>query len=197
MLLPRASAEDARKVAEDLLATVRQHAVTWSGGRARRITTSIGVALFGVDGATGEEVLASADLAMYDAKEAGRDRVAVFSSTTHREARTKSRLTWAERIRTALAEDNFVLHAQPILGVRARDVRRYELLLRMREPNGELIPPATFLYIAEQLDLVQEIDRWVVARALETLEETATRGRQTELEVNLSGAQSGTVRCLS
>jgi diguanylate cyclase (GGDEF)-like protein/PAS domain S-box-containing protein len=196
VLLPRAGSKEALSVAAELLANVREHAVTWSGDQARRTTTSIGIALFGVDGATGEEVLASADLAMYDAKEAGRDRVAVFSSATHREARTKSKLTWAERIRTALAEGHFVLHAQPITDARTGEVTRYELLLRLREPNGDLIAPATFLYIAEQVDLIQEIDRWVVAEALQTLAQRDSRGRQITLEVNISGRSIGDPKLL-
>jgi diguanylate cyclase (GGDEF)-like protein/PAS domain S-box-containing protein len=191
VLLPRAGADEAQKVADDLLATVREHAVIWADEKVHRSTTSIGIALFGVDGATGEEVLASADLAMYDAKEEGRDRVAVFSSDTHREARTKSKMTWADRIRTALAEDHFVLHAQPIHDARTGEVSRYELLLRLTGRNGELIPPNTFLYIAEQVGLVEEIDRWVVSRALDALAANGDRGEQPTLEVNLSGRSIG------
>ncbi len=191
VLLPRAGADEALKVANELVEAIREHAVGWSDELAHRNTTSIGIALFGVDGGTGEEVLASADLAMYDAKEAGRDRVAVFSSATHREARTKSKLTWAERIRKALAKDELVLHAQPIRDARSGRVSRYELLVRLRDYDGGLIQPGTFLYIAEQIDLVQEIDRWVVSRALEALASNGEAREQPVLEVNLSGLSIG------
>ncbi len=140
--------------------------VTSPGGLAARAPAAAhgqrGVAAFtGEDGLTGEDVLVNADLAMYDAKEAGRDQVSVARGDGMGEARMKGRVTWAERIRRALEEDRFVLLAQPIVDLATGEASQYELLLRMRDATGDLIPPGAFLAIAERLDLIHDIDRWV------------------------------------
>jgi diguanylate cyclase (GGDEF)-like protein len=187
LLLPRGGADEASKLADDLLTAVRERAVVVSAGQRRGITASIGIALFDDPAeATGDDVLLKADLAMYDAKEAGRDGAALATEEGS-ERRTSWKLTWGKRIRRALIEDRFVLFAQPIKGVREDGIDRYELLLRLADDSGELIRPGDFLHIAERLDLVQEIDRWVVMQALELL------GQQPgiALEVNLSARSVG------
>ena len=135
---------------------------------------------------TAEELLVEADIAMYDAKEAGRARAVLYDATEDREERMLSRMTWADRIRDALANDAFVLHAQPVMSLRGDPVPRSELLLRMLGEDGDVIPPGSFLYIAERFDLIQEIDRWVVSRAIEILAEEQAAGREVVLCVNLS-----------
>ena len=94
----------------------------------RRITTSVGVAPFAGGDVTGEEMLVNADLAMYEAKEAGRDRYAVYATDRHEPPRVQARMHWLERIRDALEDDRFVLHAQPILDLRTGEVAQHELL---------------------------------------------------------------------
>jgi len=99
-------------------------------------------------------------------------------------------MTWGKRIRSALSENRFVLYAQPIMGVNTGETTRYELLLRLGDQPGEVVLPGEFLHIAERLDLIQEIDRWVVNEALEALAGQAADERAT-LEVNLSGRSVG------
>ena len=100
-------------------------------------------------------------------------------------------MKWAAEITQALADDRFELLAQPIEPLHGDGPTQYELLLRMRDAHGDLIPPGTFLYIAERLGLIQEIDRWVVARAIEMLAEQRADGRDLRFEVNLSGHTIG------
>jgi EAL domain-containing protein (putative c-di-GMP-specific phosphodiesterase class I) len=135
---------------------------------------------------TAEELLVEADIAMYDAKEAGRARVVVYDATEDREERMLSRMTWADRIREALVNDDFVLYSQPVMSLRDDPVARCELLLRMEGESGDVVPPGSFLYIAERFDLIQEIDRWVVSRAIEILAEQQQAKRDIVLCVNLS-----------
>ena len=100
---------------------MRAQSVLTAAGRRRPITASIGIALFGdTERLSAEDVLVNADLAMYDAKEAGRDRAATYSSQERGASRMKARITWAERIREALEEDRFTLYAQPIVELRER-----------------------------------------------------------------------------
>jgi EAL domain-containing protein (putative c-di-GMP-specific phosphodiesterase class I) len=129
---------------------------------------------------------------MYDAKEAGRNQVVTLSSDQLAAAPTEVRVTWVERIREALATDGFELYAQPVRPVHDAGTH-YELLLRMHGPDGELVRPAAFLPIAERLDLVREIDRWVVGEAIELLERSR---HDLSLEVNLSGRSIGDVGLL-
>ena len=188
VILPRADEVAARRVVAELLECVRGQGTRARDGSPNGLTASIGVAFFDDEADhEPEDVMVNADLAMYDAKEAGRNRASFYRTSDRPQARMKSRVTWVEEIRGALAEDRFELLAQPIVGLGGACERRFELLLRMRNRDGDLIPPGAFLYIAERLDLVQEIDRWVVARATRLLAEHP----QISLEVNLSGKSIG------
>ena len=127
-------------------------------------------------------------MAMYEAKETGRDRSALYAGGGR--ARMEVRLGWAERIRRALDEDGFTVHAQPILDLSAGAVTRYELLLRLADATGALRRPALFLPIAERFDLLRAIDLWITRRAISLL---AGRGPGDALllQVNLSGLTVG------
>jgi diguanylate cyclase (GGDEF)-like protein len=191
LLLPKAGAREAQKVADDLLTAVRGHSVLVGDGQRRRVTASVGIALFEDEGgATGDDVLVRADLAMYDAKEAGRDGMA-FASEGVTAGGPRRRLTWGKRIRSALTDDRFVLYAQPIMGVNNGETTRYELLLRLCDQPDEVVLPGQFLHIAERLDLIQEIDRWVVNQALLALAGQPLGEQPATLEVNLSGRSVG------
>ncbi len=185
VLLPRATREEAEIVAA---AVVRDVGATISDGAPRGVTCSLGVAMFEEPLITGEEALVNADLAVYEAKEDGRARWAHYSSELYDEPRMKTRLGWVERIRSALEEDRLELVAQPILDLRTNRVRQHELLLRMRDEHGRVVPPGAFLHVAERFDVIQEVDRWVVGRAIDLLAEHRARGEEgLVLEVNLSG----------
>jgi diguanylate cyclase (GGDEF)-like protein/PAS domain S-box-containing protein len=188
VILPRIDDDGAMEVAEDLLEAVGEVDLVGLGGRGGgRVSASIGIAMFhAASNLTSEELLVEADIAMYDAKEAGRARAVLYDATEDREERMLSRMTWADRIRDALVDDAFVLYAQPVMSLGADTVPRSELLLRMLGEDGDVIPPGSFLYIAERFDLIQEIDRWVVSRAIEILSEEQAAGREVVLCVNLS-----------
>jgi len=185
VLLPNAGLREAELVAADLVRTVREQASVQSDDRRRRVTTSVGVAPFAGEDLSGEEMLIEADLAMYEAKEAGRDRVSVVSPDRERPDRIRRRVSWLDRVRSALDDDRFVLHAQPIRDLRTGEIGQYELLIRMLGDRDELILPAAFLPLAERFGLGPEIDRWVAARAIELL--AGDRGGHAAIEVNLSG----------
>jgi diguanylate cyclase (GGDEF)-like protein/PAS domain S-box-containing protein len=196
VLLPKAGREQAESVARSIVDGVREGAMVLKGSRPRRVTASVGIALFGERTMSGEALLVDADLAMYEAKEAGRDRFAHFASDRYEQPRIKARMAWADRIRAALDEERFVLYAQPIRDLRSGQTSQYELLLRMTDENGESIPPGAFLYVAERFDLIQEIDRWVVARAIELIAAHRDEGNELCLEVNVSGKSLGDPRLL-
>jgi len=191
VLLCDATRETATSVAHDVLDAVRAQRVASPSGRLRSVSASIGIALFEGPQLTGEDVLVNADLAMYEAKEAGRDRVVCFTPSRDAGSRMEARLSWTDTIRDALAEDRFVLQAQPIVDLATGEMGQYELLLRLRNPLGELISPGVFLPAAERYNLIGEIDRWVVARAIDMLGAERRRDRRVTLEVNISGSSTG------
>ena len=194
ILTPSGGRLEAERLAQALLATVRgERAARGPGGRARPITASIGVApLASAVGLGAEEALINADLAMYDAKEAGRDRSVTYGGPSRGQARIEARLEWVERTRAALDEDRLVLHAQLVRGRTATGrATQHELLVRMLDPHGDLIQPGSFLPIAERFGLIREIDRWVMTRAIRTLGEHRAAGRRPIVEINISGQSLG------
>ena len=187
VILPRLSAEDAEHVAQSLLEVIRKKAVVQTPDGPRRTTASAGIA-FMDPGLTSKEVLAHADMAMYEAKERGKDGVVVFDPGGDRQALAEAGLSWAEKIRGALEDDRLFLEAQPIVTLDGDDTqRRYELLVRMRTESGETVAPGVFLPVAERFDLMREIDRWVLTRAARLLGELRRGGQDdVHLSVNLS-----------
>ena len=99
-------------------------------------------------------------------------------------------LACIDRVKAALSEERLVLHAQPIIDLRTGETVQHELLLRMRERDGEIVTPASFLDVAEQYSLVGEIDRWVIERA----SQIAADGSPVEL--NISARSIGDVAVL-
>jgi diguanylate cyclase (GGDEF)-like protein/PAS domain S-box-containing protein len=186
VLLPDANAEMARHVAEEIVADVQRNAGVDHGQARRHVTASVGVTMFTQEQINAESVLVDADLAMYDAKEAGRGRVAMHTGGRADQPRMKARLEWIARIRHALDRGQFTLHAQPILELHSGLSNQCELLLRMVDESGDTIPPGAFLYIAERYDLIHELDEWVATRAIELVEREQAAGRNGSVEINVS-----------
>lgn len=192
ILLPKGQRGEAEQVAASLLETIRaERSARGPKGRARPISASVGVApLAGLNGVTAEEALINADLAMYDAKEGGRNRFETYGGSNSK-AGIEARLEWVERIRTSLEEDRLTLHAQPVVHAASGETTQLELLVRMIGSDEELIMPASFLPVAERFGLIGDIDRWVVTRAIQMLGEQGQLGRHPKVEINLSGYSLG------
>ncbi|MDQ6751442.1 MAG: EAL domain-containing protein [Actinomycetota bacterium] len=187
ILLPKVGRAQAREVACDLLTAIRNTHSRARAGAGGSISASIGVAMVQDEvGRTSDDLMVSADLAMYDAKEGGRNRIAFYKSDQRSCTRIKGRETWVQRIGSALEEDRFTLLAQPIVELSTGRVTQHELLLRMQDQTGDLIPPAAFLPIAERLGRVRAIDHWVVGQAIAMIQEHDRTGAGLTLEVNLS-----------
>ena len=191
-LLPRADTHTAERVARDLLTALRAERIAVPGTDGRMITASVGVAMFNAaEGLSGADVLVNADLAMYDAKEAGRNQVARHIGGEHAQAHMPGRITWSERIRVAIDEQRFALVAQPIFDLHTGEATQFEVLLRMRDDHGDLIPPSAFLSTAERLGMIQQIDAMTVATAIRAVAEHDSGLGGPRVEINLSGASMG------
>jgi EAL domain-containing protein (putative c-di-GMP-specific phosphodiesterase class I) len=126
-------------------------------------------------------------MAMYEAKRHGRDRAITFSRQPEH---MRDQLSWAERLRDALASEHLLLFAQPIVDVATGARVHEELLLRLREPDGRIVPPKAFLPAAERFGLINDIDRWVVRAAIALI---GARGPAdaTSFAINISGLSLG------
>jgi diguanylate cyclase (GGDEF)-like protein/PAS domain S-box-containing protein len=178
IVLPEATEQEALKVASDVRSLLCERP---SGP----IKVSIGISLFTPEQQiSADDALGAADVAQYEAKELGGDQARVFNR------RAGGALTWVERIRAALAEDRFVLYAQPIVDLGSGLVAWHELLIRMLSEDGEVIAPGDFLPTAERFGLIVEIDRWVTEHALRL----AIDGER--VTINLAGPSIGDERVL-
>jgi diguanylate cyclase (GGDEF)-like protein/PAS domain S-box-containing protein len=190
VLLPHTNAEEARVLCGSLLGAVRDRCEA-ALGEGLRVTMSIGVTTFRepAKDLTADDLLMDADVAMYSAKESGKDRLVMASVATQERMRT--RITWAERVRRATAESRFELHGQPIVDLAGERIAQWELLLRLPGDDGELILPAQFLYTAERAGLMLAIDCWVVGEAIRLIAEQQGCGRELQLAVNLASRSLG------
>lgn len=187
VLMPQTDTAGAMQLGEDLRNQVAEGLPLNSELDGASI--SVGIAMFGGQGKAGAEaVLVGADQAMYKAKEEGRNRIALFDASVEDLAMAKQAKTVSARIRDALTQDRLRLATQPIRSLTSGGIERYELLLRMTGESGELLPAASFIEVAERSGMVQELDRWVVARALELMAKRERAGDPVSLHMNISGA---------
>ncbi len=152
-------------------------------GETLRVTLSVGAAPAS-DDHDGEALMAHADLALYEAKNAGRNRARLFAPEQYRHA--VRRVNVVRRIREALDTGRLELDAQPIVDLSSGRTTSYELLVRLRDGVSPEVGPADFLPTLERGDLVCELDRWVIGRAVAALAQPSARRSGLCLDVNLS-----------
>ena len=158
-------------------------------GRERHVTPSIGVALFGgtTDDAVGE-ILKRADLAMYQAKAAGRNTICFFDPKIHTAALARAELE--SEMRQALHAGQFQLHYQPQVGIDGT-VTGLEALVRWQHPRRGMVSPAEFIPLAEDTGLILPLGRWILQTACEKLAalNKAPAARPISMSVNVSALQ--------
>ncbi len=184
VLYPNVDETQALMAASRLLNAIRKHTAVIEG-QSLRSTASMGIVLFPEHGNSASELLMKADMAMYRAKDAGRNRIVMYSHDEERLESPESRIDWLRVIREALENDSFVLYAQPILDLRTNRTVQYEILLRLRDHAGKIIPPGAFLDVAEQFGLSGDIDRWVLSKVMAVLGD-ASLDEELSFAVNLS-----------
>jgi diguanylate cyclase (GGDEF)-like protein len=188
VLMPQTDTEGALQLGEDLRHEVAE-GLPLRPELGEGATISVGITMFGgQEGAGAEAVLVAADEAMYRAKAEGRNRIAIFEGAEERHRALRRNQTTSARIREALTANRLTLATQPIRDLSSGGVERYELLLRMIGDDGELLPAASFIEVAERSGMIQELDRWVFNRALGILGERERAGDPVSLHVNISGS---------
>jgi diguanylate cyclase (GGDEF)-like protein len=187
ILLERCSLEQAERVADSIRQAIHAYRFLW-GANSLSVGASIGVVRIARDTTSAASVLSAADIACYAAKDGGRNRVQVYErehgTSRHRE------MQWVGRIARAVEDGRLELHAQRIVRISpaAVEVPFYELVVRLRDEDGTLVPPNEFIPAAERYNVMIMVDRWVVRRAIELLEDCLkVSERLPLLAVNLSG----------
>ncbi len=186
VLLPDADPREGEHVAAGLLETVRLAGIP-DVPTPRRTTASIGlVHVAQAENLAAEGLLVNADLALYDAKDAGRDRVEAYRAGPQDRLRTEARISWVDRIHRALDDDDFVLHYQPIRDLATGRIVTIEALVRLQQDDGDLVLPGSFLPVADRYGLAPRIDRWVLGRAIADLASLEQEGLEVTVSANLS-----------
>jgi diguanylate cyclase (GGDEF)-like protein len=189
VFLPDCSLESATQTAESICRQCAELSYPRGDGTVQ-VSVSIGVAALAEGANPLAHGLASAEIACKAAKDRGRNRVETFEDADQSIIRRHGDVLVVQRLHEALQRDRFVIHAQPILPL--ADVRgdtRFELLLRMLGETGDVLPPAKFLSAAERYQMLPQIDRWVVSRALAALKthRSSLAGRAIRFSINVSG----------
>ncbi len=159
---PRAQGEE---VAERLLARVRELDFQWEGQHFD-ISVSAGMTVVDHRSPSVLSILSSAEIACEAAQERGRNRLQVFTPDSEDLLRREDQRHWVNRIQAALREDRFVLFAQEIAPIDPARPMHYEILLRLRDEEDQLLGPYAFMPTAEQYGLMPDIDRWVIRHTL-------------------------------
>jgi diguanylate cyclase (GGDEF)-like protein/PAS domain S-box-containing protein len=196
VLLEHCAAGPALQIAQTLRTAVADFRFVWKD-RSFNVGVSVGVVNVSDASQTLAAVLSAADAACYMAKDNGRNRVQVYRPDSNEVALRHGEMEWVNRLHRALGEHRFCLFAQPVHGTRGdNQTPPYtELLLRLRDENNQLIPPAEFLPAAERYNLMPDIDRWVITTAFgmlaQQLESADGEGIGENVAINLSGASIG------
>ncbi|HTF86403.1 MAG TPA: EAL domain-containing protein [Cellvibrio sp.] len=187
IILPDISTpKEAEKVAEKIIAAFAQP--FFIGGKEYFVTASIGVALSPKDGRSANLIQRNADLAMYKAKELGRNRYHFFTEDIN--TQLMQRLELEVRLRQAIALEELELHYQPIYDINTNMMVGFEALVRWRQPDGSLLMPVNFIPMAEDIGIIQEIDKWVMATACADAAKLAHESkRPLRLSLNVSPKQ--------
>jgi diguanylate cyclase (GGDEF)-like protein len=194
VLLEDCDANSAVAIAERLRLAVQELRFVWNGCTFN-ISVSIGLVHVAEDGAI-EQTLRAADMACYMAKEKGRNRVQVYHPSDSELVQRVGEMAWIQRIRNGLDEQRFCLFAQEIRALN-RDEPHHshvELLLRLRDEDGKLVQPGSFMPAAERYGLMPLIDRWVIRNAFALLADRLRSSAPDQLSscaINLSGATFG------
>ena len=158
------------------------------GERSVNLGVSIGGVQIGEKIASVTQVMAKAGQCLAASAGMGGNRIEIFDPAARDRAEEERIQAWVERIREALAGDQFVLHYQPIISLTGAEEENYDVYVRMKGPGGEIIPPMTYLAIAEEHGLLDDIDRWVISRAVAVIAERMKAGKHTNLFVKVTPA---------
>ncbi len=185
VLLRECNLEKGKEIAEHLRKIVEDFRFE-RNNKVFRVGVSIGLVQI-KQNSTVEELIRHADIACYQAKAAGKNRIHIYQDKEGQEK--EGELLQFNRIVNALENNQFELFAQPIVFAKSMQVHHYEILIRLRSEHGELILPNEFIPSAERYGIMSNIDRWVIRHSFEWL--ATQEAGEIKIAINLSGASLG------
>jgi diguanylate cyclase (GGDEF)-like protein/PAS domain S-box-containing protein len=190
IILLGCSLDDATVILEDLNTAARALQFPWDD-RSYSVGASIGVTEITPGSRSPSAVLAQADIACLTAKMAGRNRVSIYRPEQSEAVDRHREIAVAAGIKQAIEEGRLRLFAQRIVACEDPTQERYEILVRMLDRDGTIIPPSVFIPAAERYDLIGAIDRWVVREALTCIGRAGGLDQHPQIHLNLSAASIG------
>ncbi len=176
--------EQARTTAEALRGTLRDAFEV--AGTEFHLNASIGISLYPADAAGAAQLMRHADTAMHRSKTAGRDGILIYNGD---DERPLERLAMSTRLRRAIANDELVLHWQPIVDPATGVLRRAEALVRWQDPARGLVPPGDFVPFAESMGLIELLGDWVAEHVFEQCAKWAAMDLDPEVAFNVSARE--------
>lgn len=157
------------------------------GGSTANVSVSIGVTFYPQDAKDAGELLKNADMAMYAAKECGRNQYCFFLPVMSEAIQAK--MLFSKSLQLAIKEDQFILFYQPIVDMRTGLATRFEALIRWNHPQLGLVPPSEYIPFAEDSGLIVDIGNWVFRAAVKQAKKWRKQGKHHVLSLNVSPAQ--------
>jgi diguanylate cyclase (GGDEF)-like protein len=192
VLLENCAEEPSLRIAESLRTAVSDFRFAWEG-KVFAVGASIGMLTFKNNGMGLADLLSDVDSACYMAKEKGRNRIHVYRSQDSQLLMRKGQMNWVARINEALEKNRFILFRQKIVALQGDDSGRdhFEVLVRMIDEEGSLIPPASFIPAAERYNLMPAIDFWVIRHAFSYCRSLSAENIAYTCAINLSATTIG------
>jgi diguanylate cyclase (GGDEF)-like protein/PAS domain S-box-containing protein len=184
--------ESAAQKVQRMIDRIKAFGVDYNGTRLT-VTMSVGMVQYPQEDKDAEQIIVSADLAMYCAKDMGRNRLYVDAadSTSETVGSVRAQLKWVDRLRTCLEQDDFEMHYQAIVPAKKRPRPLFEALLRIYDENGVVGSPALYIDAAEHFGLIQQLDLAVVRKVFADHRAITDDGYDTDVTINLSSRTLG------
>ena len=177
ILLKSCSLEKALEISEGLVNLVRNYKFNWDD-RIFQIGISIGLVHINKDSKDSTRLMSEADIACYAAKDMGRNRVHVHELNDERVKKIHQELSWVADIETSLKDQRFNLYIQAISPVDIKNTNKmFEVLLRLKDDNGNIISPGKYIPAAERFNLMHAVDVWVVQKVIKKIEAMSQSGQ--------------------
>ena len=185
LLLTNADQAQAEKIAGGICKLIHNH-ISEVNQKSITTTSSIGITTINETTSNLQDCLARAEKGALIAEKHGGDQFSIFNPAIEELAEKEQHSVWANKIKVALKENNFYLVYQPVVSLRGEPGAHYEVLVRMKDDDGSEILPAEFLPAAEEMNLINYVDRWIIAHTFMLLSERMKHGTSTRFFIKLS-----------
>ncbi len=169
IILQNTNVEEAQKLAQQICKTIEEASFRF-GDKVYKVSCSIGISAIDGKALSSDIYLQQADIAMFVAKDNGRNRVHTFTQEDKLTDEIKQSFEWAQKLQRALSEDNIILHFQPIIDVKTRETECYEALVRIIV-DEQLVYPDKFIPHLEKAGDMNILDRHVIDKAIKLMHE--------------------------